>query len=102
MASSSSSLESRLSQLQADLNELKSAFSKVESKQVRMQALGTSRWDSMNMELKELRDEIYDDKLKNIKDLAEATGGIGFWLKELEKKVAELIKENGKAPKPNH
>ena len=102
MASSLSSLESRLSQLQADLNELKSAFSKVESKQVRMQALGTSRWDSMNMELKELRDEIYDDKLKNIKDLAEAAGGIGSRLTELEKKVAELVKEKGKAPKPEH
>ena len=102
MASSLSSLESRLSQLQAYLNELKSAFSKVESKQVRMQALGTSRWDSMNMELKELRDEIYDDKLKNIKDLAEAAGGIGSRLTELEKKVAELVKEKGKVPKPEH
>ena len=100
MASSSSSLESRLTQLQADINELKTAFSKVESKQIRMQALGTSRWDSMNMELKELREEFYEDKLKNIKDLAEATGGFGFRLKELEKKVAELTKENGKAPKP--
>ena len=102
MASSSSSLESRLSHIQADLNELKSAFSKVESKQVRMQALGTSRWDSMNLELKELRDEIYDDKLKNIKDLAEAAGGIGSQLTELEKKVTESVKEKGKAPKPEH
>ena len=99
MASSSSSLESRLAQLQADLNELKSACSKVESKQLRMQALGTSRWESMNMELKELREEIYEDKLKNIKELAEATGGIGSRLKELEKKVADLLKEN--APKPD-
>ena len=65
-----------------------------------MQALGTSRWESMNMELKELREEIYDDKLKNIKDLAEAIGGIGHRLKELEKKVADLTKEKGKEPKP--
>ena len=93
MASSSSTLESRLSQLQEDLNKLK-------SKQVRMQALGTSRWESMNMELKELREEIYDDKLKNIKDLAEATGGIGHRLKELEKKVANLTNEKGKESKP--
>ena len=42
----------------------------------------------MNMELKELREEFYEDKLKNIKDLADAAGGIGFRLKELEKKVA--------------
>ena len=53
------------------------------------------------MELKELREEIYEDKLKNITELAEATGGIGSRLKELEKKVADLLKENGKAPKPD-
>ena len=93
MASSSSTPEARLTQLQADLNELK-------KKQDRMQALGTSRWESMNMELKELRDEMFDDKLKNIKELAEATGGIGLRLKELEKKVADLTKEKGKEPKP--
>ena len=97
-SSSSSTLEARL--FQEDLNELKSAVNKVESKQVRMQTLGTSRWESMNLELKELRDEIFEDKLKSIKDLANATGGIGFWLAELEKKVAEMLKENGKAPKP--
>ena len=93
MASSSSTPEARLSQLQADFNELK-------KKHDRMQALGTSRWESMNMELKELRDEMFDDKLKNIKELAETTGGIGHQLKELEKKVADLTKEKGKEPKP--
>ena len=99
-SSSSSTLETRLSQIQADLNELKTAVNKVESKQVRMQTLGTSRWESMNLELKELRDDIFEDKLKSIKDLANATGGIDFRLAELEKKVAEMLKENGKAPKP--
>ena len=54
------------------------------------------------MELKELRDEIFEDKLKSIKELAHATGGIGFRLTELEKKVAELVKEKGKAAKPEH
>ena len=93
MDSSSSTPEARLSQLQADLNELK-------KKQDRMQALGTSRWESLNMEIKELRDEILEDKLKNIKELVEATGGFGHRLKELEKKVADLTKEKGKEPKP--
>ena len=93
MASSSSTPEARLSQLQADLNELK-------KKQDQMQALGTSRWEILNMEIKELRDEILDDKLKNIKDLVEATGGFGLRLKELENKVADLTKEKGKEPKP--
>ena len=99
-SSSSSTLEARLSQIQADLNELKTAVNKVERKQVKMQTLGTSRWESMNLELKELRDKIFDDKLKSIKDLEDATGGIGFRLAELEKKVAEMLKKNGKAPKP--
>ena len=46
-----------------------------------------------------MREEFYEGKLKNIKDLAEATGGIGSRLKELEKKVVDLLKE--KAPKPD-
>ena len=99
-SSSSSTLEARLTQIQADLNELKSAVNKVEKKQARMQTLETSQWESMNLELKELRDEIFEDKLTSIKDLANAAGGIGNRLAELEKKVAEMLKENGKAPKP--
>ena len=93
MASSSPTPEARLSQLQADLNELK-------KKHDRMLVLGTSRWESLNLEIKELRDEMLEDKLKNIKELVEATGGFGHRLKELEKKVADLTKEKGKEPKP--
>ena len=99
-SSSSSTLEARLTQIQADLNALKSAVNKVENKQARMKTLRTSRWESMNLELKELRDEIFEDKLTSIKDLANAAGGIGNPLAEPEKKVAETLKENGKAPNP--
>ena len=53
----------------------------------------------MNQELKELREEIFEDKLTSMKDLAEASGGIGNRLTELEKKVDALIKEHGKTPK---
>ena len=98
--SSSSTLEARLSQVQADLNELKSAAHKVENKQARMQTLKTSRWESMNLEFKEPREEIFEDKLTSMKDLANAAGGIGNRLAELEKKVAEMLKETGKTPKP--
>ena len=67
-----------------------------------MQTLGTSRWESMNLEFKELREEIFEDKLTRIKDLANAAGGIGSRLAELEKKVEEMLKENGKSPKSEH
>ena len=56
----------------------------------------------MNQELKELREEIFEDKLTSIKDLANATGGIGNRLAELEKKVEVMLKENGKTPKTEH
>ena len=56
----------------------------------------------MNQELKELREEIFEDKLTSIKDLANAAGGIGNQLAELEKKVEVMLKENRKSPKPEH
>ena len=99
---SSSTLEARLSQIQADLNELKAAVHKVENKQSIMQTTGTNRWECMNQELKEPREEIFEDKLTSIKDLANAAGGIGNRRAELEKKVEVMLKENGKTPKPEH
>ena len=101
-SSSSFTLEACLSQIQADLNELKTVVHKVESKKARMQTLGTSRWESMNLEFKELREEIFEDKLTSIKDLANAAGGIGNRLAKLEKKVEVMLKENGKTPKTEH
>ena len=74
----------------------------VENKQSRMQTTGTSRWECMNQELKELREEIFEDKLTSMKDLANASGGIGNQLAELEKKVEVMLKENGKTPKTKH
>ena len=53
----------------------------------------------MNQELKELREEIFEDNLTNMKDLANVSGGIGFWLVELEKKVEAMLKEHAKTPK---
>ena len=64
-----------------------------------MQTLGTSQWESMNLEFKEPRDEIFEDKLTSMKDLANAAGGIGNRLVELEKKVEAMLKEHGKTPK---
>ena len=98
-SSSSSTLEARLSQIQADLNALKSAVHKMENKQTRLQKIGTSRWESMNQEFKELREEIFEDKLSSLKDLENVVGGLGNRLTELEKKVEEMLKENGKTPK---
>ena len=99
-ASSSSPIEARILQIQSSLDDLKTAVQKMESKQLRMQKTGTTRWEAMNQELKELREEIFEDKLTSMKDLAEASGGIGNRLTELEKKVDALIKEHGKTPKP--
>ena len=53
----------------------------------------------MNQELKELCAEIFEDNFTNMKDLANISGGIGYRLAELEKKVEELLKEHGKTPK---
>ena len=53
----------------------------------------------MNQDLTELREEIFDDNLTSMKDLANFSGGIGHRLDELEKKVDEMLKEHGKTPK---
>ena len=98
-ASSSSPIEARILQIQTGLDELKVAVQKMESKQIRMQKTGTTRWECMNQELKELREEIFEDNLMNMKDLANVSGGIGNRLVELEKKVEAMLKEHGKTPK---
>ena len=53
----------------------------------------------MNQELKELREEISEDNMTSMKDLANVFGGIGNRMTELEKKVEALLKEHGKTPK---
>ena len=98
-ASSSSNFEARLIQIQTDLDEVKTAVNKLETKQIRMQKNGTSHRECMNQELKELREEIFEDNMTSMKDLANVSGGIGNRMEELEKKVEALLKEHGKTPK---
>ena len=53
----------------------------------------------MNQDLTELREEIFDANLTSMKDLANFSGGIGYRLDELEKKVDEMLEEHGNSPK---
>ena len=92
-------IETRLGLIQQDLDEVKEALIRLEAKQTRMQKTGTSRWESMTQELKEIREEIFDDNMTNMKDIANITGGIGNRMAELEKKVEELLKDHGKTLK---
>ena len=95
-------IETRLGLIQQDLDEVKEALNRLEVKQTRIQKNGTTRWESMNQELKEIREEIFEDSMTNMKDIANITGGIGNRLAELEKKVEELIKDHGKTLKIDH
>ena len=101
-ASSSSNFEARLIQIQTDLDEVKHAVNRPETKQIRMQKTGTSRWECMNQELKELQEEIFEDNMTSMKDLANISGGIGNRMAELEKKLESLLKEHGKTPNIEH
>ena len=56
----------------------------------------------MIQELKEIREEIFEDNMTNMKDIANITGGIGNRLVELEKKVEELLKDHNKTLKIDH
>ena len=89
-------LETRLSLIQHDPDEVKEALNRLEFKQTRMQKTRTSRWESMTQELKEICEEIFEDNMTNMKDIANISGGIGNRMEELEKKVEELLKEHGK------
>ena len=53
----------------------------------------------MNQELKELREEIFEDNMTSMKDLGNVSGGIENRMAELEKKVESMLKEHGKTPK---
>jgi hypothetical protein len=48
----------RLAMIQSDLDELCRIVQATETKQCRLQKLGNDRWDMLNKELKELREEI--------------------------------------------
>ena len=96
---SSIQLKARITQMQIEQDEVKNVVNRMKVKQTRMQKTGTTRWESMTQEIKEIREEIFDDNLTNMKDIANITGGLGNRLAELEKKVEELLKEHGKTPK---
>ena len=98
-SSSSLQIETRLGLIQQDMDEVKEALNRLEVKQTRMQKIGTSHWESMTQELKEIHEEIFEDNMTNMKDIANILWGIGNQMVELEKKVEELLKEHGKTPK---
>ena len=60
-----------------------------------MQKTRTTRWEVMTQELKEIREEIFDDNMTNMKDIANITGGLKNRLAEREQKDQELLKEHG-------
>ena len=61
-----------------------------------MKKTETTLWEAMTQELKEIREEIFDDNMTNMKDIANITGGLKNRMAELENKVQELLKEHGK------
>ena len=64
-----------------------------------MQKTETTRWEAMTQELKEIREEIFDDNMTNMKDIANITGGLKNRMEDLEKNVQDLLKEQGKQMK---
>ena len=92
---SSLQFETRLGLIQHDLDEMKEALNRLEVKQTRMQKTGTTQWEAMTQELKEIREEIFDDNMTNMKDIANITGGLKNRLAEREQKDQELLKEHG-------
>ena len=93
---SSPQIETRLGLIQNDLDEIKEALNQLEVKQTRMQKTETTRWEAMTQELKEIREEIFDDNMTNMKDIANITGGLKNRMADLEKNVQDLLKEQGK------
>ena len=93
---SSPQIETRLGLIQNDLDEIKEALNQLEVKQTRMQKTGTTHWEAMTQELKEIHEEIFDDNMTNMKDIANITGRLKNHMADLEKNVQELLKEQGK------
>ena len=93
---SSLQIETRLGLIQHDLDEIKEALNRLEVKQTRMKKTETTRWEAMTQELKEIREEIFDDNMTNMKDIANITGGLKNRMADLEKNVRDLLKEQGK------
>ena len=93
---SSPQIETRLGLIQNDLDEIKEALNQLEVKQTRMQNTGTTRWEAMTQELKEIHEEIFDDNMTNMKDIANIIGRLKNRVADLEKNVQDLLKEQGK------
>ena len=92
--------EERLQALQRDINELRILLSQQGGKIKAIQKVGTNRWELLNQELREIREELTEDLSIHMKDSTILTGGIGKRLFKLEKKVEDFIAEQGKPPNP--
>ncbi len=46
----------------------------------------------MNQEVKEFREEFFEDQLANTKDLEKMTGSLGYRIDKLELKVGKITK----------
>jgi hypothetical protein len=57
-----------------------------------LDTVGANRWDSINQELKALREEVVSEVEVNFKDIANVIGGMHHRLSKLEAKVEELSK----------
>ena len=92
-------IEARLTLIQTELENLRRITGQQEEKQCRLHKIGNDRRNMLNQELKEIREEIWEDHMTNMKDIAVSSGELGKRLIALEKKVEDLCKALGKTPK---
>jgi dsDNA-specific endonuclease/ATPase MutS2 len=95
MASSSTpelSLEERITEMQNELDRVKELVKEQTKLMLSLDNVGENRWDSLNQELKSIREDLTSEVEVNFKDIANVIGGMRHRINKLEVQVGKLTK----------
>jgi len=85
-------LEERINLMQTELDRIKGLVKKQTNLMLSLDTIGANCWDSINQELKALREDVAKEVEVNFKDIANVIGGMHHQISKLEAKVEELSK----------
>jgi hypothetical protein len=78
--------------MQTELDRIKGLVKEQTNLMLSLDTVGANRWDSINQELKALREDVASEVEVNFKDIANVIGGMRHQISKLEAKVEELSK----------
>jgi len=86
------SLEERNIEMQNDLDKVKELFKENTKLMLILDNMGENRWDSLNQEIKSIREDLTSEVKVNFKDMENVIGGMCQRISKLEFQVKNLTK----------